>query len=327
VQILGAVGGQASFRFLLHVTSISMVPLLFTSLCGQQPVQPAPTQTPDSIPKVLRAERFELVDKDGQVRAQLRTNGDATVFELLDQHGKIRATLMSVNDTTAFVVGGSGGGTKTQEDRIVLLTSKGESFITLGSAAHETRFHVGVSADGLPTLTLMGNSGAVALGFFGADPPQIAINGKKRGLALTLAPDGSGIEGLYDKSGNPRVVLRVNDGEGSVTSYDKSGKEKQSVPLGPSHLFIGPPILTGAGYPGVGSAHWIQTVSDNGRIITLEDGSLWDVQSIDRINTALWLPITDIVVKLAPSPIGEYRYQLINKDDGETALVKYLGNE
>ena len=76
-----------------------------------------------------------------------------------------------------------------------------------------------------------------------------------------------------------------------------------------------------------GSGHWIQEVSSNGRIVTLEDRSLWEIQSFDQFKTALWLPITNIVVRTASSPIGDYKYTLLNKDDGEQALAKYLGKE
>ena len=83
----------------------------------------------------------------------------------------------------------------------------------------------------------------------------------------------------------------------------------------------------GGAYTNTGSGHWIKSKSGNGAYITLEDGSVWEVESIDRIDTALWLPISDITVLLAPSPVGDYRYQLINTEDGEKALAKYLGKE
>jgi len=78
-------------------------------------------------------------------------------------------------------------------------------------------------------------------------------------------------------------------------------------------------------YVGVGSGHWIKKVSSGGRIVELEDGSLWEIKAVDRTNTALWLPVTNISVLLAKTPVGEYKYTLLNKDDGETALAKYLG--
>jgi len=78
---------------------------------------------------------------------------------------------------------------------------------------------------------------------------------------------------------------------------------------------------------GVGGGHWISEVSNNGAIVTLEDGSLWNISAVDRVDTALWLAATNITVLESRSPIGDYKYTLVNKDDGEKALAKYLGKD
>lgn len=80
-------------------------------------------------------------------------------------------------------------------------------------------------------------------------------------------------------------------------------------------------------YAGTGARHWIQSKADNGGIIVLEDGSMWEINSLDRVDTSLWLPITDITVVRATSPIGDYKYTLINTEDAEKALAKYLGKQ
>lgn len=80
-------------------------------------------------------------------------------------------------------------------------------------------------------------------------------------------------------------------------------------------------------YSSVGLRHWIRSVQDGGRAITLEDGSMWEVYGLDRIDSMLWLPVTNIEVELARSPIGDYRYMLINTDDDEAVLAKYLGSK
>jgi hypothetical protein len=82
-----------------------------------------------------------------------------------------------------------------------------------------------------------------------------------------------------------------------------------------------------ASYAGSSGGHWIRSKADNGAIITLEDGSMWEVNSLDRINTTLWLPVTNVTILKANQPVGEYRYTLINTDDGEKALAKYLGKQ
>ena len=63
------------------------------------------------------------------------------------------------------------------------------------------------------------------------------------------------------------------------------------------------------GRGGCEAGHWIESVSDNGSIIKLEDGSLWEVDSVDAIDTMLWLPTTDIV---------SCDDKLINTEDNET---------
>jgi hypothetical protein len=99
----------------------------------------------------------------------------------------------------------------------------------------------------------------------------------------------------------------------SVAASSSSKSGSQSLPSGT--------------YTGVGGGHWISEVSSNGAIITLEDGSLWEVSALDRVDTALWLPTTNITVLRSQSPVGDFKYTLVNKDDGEKALAKYLGRE
>lgn len=84
---------------------------------------------------------------------------------------------------------------------------------------------------------------------------------------------------------------------------------------------------TGSTYLGSSGGHWIKSKADNGTIVVLEDGSMWRINSLDRIYTALWLPISNVAVLRADSAVGEYKYALVNTDDGEKALAKYLGRQ
>lgn len=69
---------------------------------------------------------------------------------------------------------------------------------------------------------------------------------------------------------------------------------------------------SGGPYISPGGNHWVQSKSDDGEIITLEDGSMWRVDLVDKIDTMLWLPTTAITV--VESRDG---YVLINSDDSE----------
>lgn len=80
-------------------------------------------------------------------------------------------------------------------------------------------------------------------------------------------------------------------------------------------------------YAGVGEGHWIKKNIDRGTFIVLEDGSLWEINRLDKIDAMLWLPISDITVMESSSGSSGYDYLLINTDDGEKAHAKYLGNQ
>jgi hypothetical protein len=49
-------------------------------------------------------------------------------------------------------------------------------------------------------------------------------------------------------------------------------------------------------------------VSDDGEIVKLEDGSVWEVDAGDTVDSALWLPATEIIACDG---------KLINTDDNE----------
>lgn len=66
---------------------------------------------------------------------------------------------------------------------------------------------------------------------------------------------------------------------------------------------------------GCEAGHWVESVSDDGGIVKLEDGSIWQVDSVDAIDSNLWLPTTDIVACDS---------KLINTEDNETVQATRL---
>jgi hypothetical protein len=75
-------------------------------------------------------------------------------------------------------------------------------------------------------------------------------------------------------------------------------------------FFVAIIINAGAAYASCDSGHWVSEVSDDGGVVILEDGSVWLINSADKIDTALWLPTTDITA---------CDDKLINTEDGEIA--------
>ncbi len=55
---------------------------------------------------------------------------------------------------------------------------------------------------------------------------------------------------------------------------------------------------------------YLKSKSDDGSILILGDGNVWEVSSIDQIDSSLWLPMTTII-------IPDSEDCLINADDGE----------
>lgn len=75
-----------------------------------------------------------------------------------------------------------------------------------------------------------------------------------------------------------------------------------------------------AGNLPVTGEYLISQVSNGGGIISLSDGSIWQVDSIDKIDSMLWLPASSVVVVN-----DSYGYSMVNLDDDTSARVEYLG--
>lgn len=70
----------------------------------------------------------------------------------------------------------------------------------------------------------------------------------------------------------------------------------QPTAVPPSTPTYIPRVRISEDYLSPGSGHWIESVSSDGQIVKLEDGSVWEVDSIDQIDSSLWLATEDIVV-------------------------------
>lgn len=69
-------------------------------------------------------------------------------------------------------------------------------------------------------------------------------------------------------------------------------------------------LTTGIARADCEDGHWVKSVSSDGAIVILEDGSVWEIDPSDQADTALWLPTTNIVA---------CDDKLIDTDDNEIA--------
>jgi hypothetical protein len=66
---------------------------------------------------------------------------------------------------------------------------------------------------------------------------------------------------------------------------------------------------------GCESGHWVNEVVSSGEYVQLEDGSLWEIDTLNHIDTMLWLPTENITV------CGS---ELINTDTGDKVGARRL---
>jgi hypothetical protein len=70
----------------------------------------------------------------------------------------------------------------------------------------------------------------------------------------------------------------------------------------------------------------VRAVADGGRYLTLEDGSLWEVDISDRATTAAWQPGEFVAVHAIGAPRDGYEWLLTRTENVEQrAAVKLVG--
>ena len=129
---------------------------------------------------------------------------------------------------------------------------------------------------------------------------------------------------IVDSNGRAVIILRSGPAGGVVATYGTGGTLSAMLPLPaqPAARGVGP-ATTGRLYSGVGGGHWVNKTSNSGGVVVLEDRSLWEISTIDRIDTMLWLITEEITVLEGDNPV--YPYKLINTDTGDKVDAKYLG--
>jgi len=75
-------------------------------------------------------------------------------------------------------------------------------------------------------------------------------------------------------------------------------------------------------YNRVHEEHWLRDKLVDGRLVILEDNSIWEVHPSDRQITKRWLRISTITVKNTEK--GSHPYVLSNRTEGEDARADYL---
>jgi hypothetical protein len=84
-----------------------------------------------------------------------------------------------------------------------------------------------------------------------------------------------------------------------------------------------PPAAAAPSYTALGGGHLLRSVSEDGRYVTLEDGSLWEIEPSVRFQTAEWQPQAPISVRTGRGMDG-YTYEIVNTQDDEGAMARFI---
>ena len=76
-------------------------------------------------------------------------------------------------------------------------------------------------------------------------------------------------------------------------------------------------------YPGLGGGHYIKAVRDEGRFVTLEDNSVWEIEPNGRYLTAHWEVEAGISIRSTDGDDG-YIYEIANVDKDEGAAARWV---
>jgi len=76
-------------------------------------------------------------------------------------------------------------------------------------------------------------------------------------------------------------------------------------------------------YSRIRQEHWLRDKRDEGALVVLEDGSVWEIDLSDRSKTVRWLRISTITVERTQKE--RYSYVLMNTMQNETVRAIYEG--
>jgi hypothetical protein len=209
---------------------------------------------------------------------------------------------------------------------IVSVFAKGGKFAVAEMRSDKDGGTVGVgNKDGEYWTASMhnGKDGGVVGVYDPKDGKVIAWIGSTKigGAMATFNPQGKFTWSAPSVTSTPTVTIKP-----TVTINVPSSPSLRGIHSPPTTLLPIIPVphsSSGGIYPSTGSGHWIKSVSDNGRVVVLEDDSVWEISELDRSDVSLWLSNDEITVVDNPSnPF--YPYKLINTDQGETAEAKLL---
>jgi len=150
--------------------------------------------------------------------------------------------------------------------------------------------------------------------------PVSNLQASSAGTGVSIFNEGETLTAFLATGAKGGGTLALGDPDGKITARLPVVEDQKGLGRAPAPEL--PLIPRQNIYLGVGKGHWVREVSGSGRFVELEDGSLWEIEPLSRIDSNLWLPIDNITVAESKNP--SFPYLLINTDDGEMAEARLI---
>ncbi len=219
------------FRCLLCITLLTS-----SSFAATKPPAAKPTPAP-TIPKVVRAQTFELTDPAGKTRAWLGVSDDGTtLLKLLDKEGKPKVLVGSNGEIKVLDAAGNA--------RVTAGTVEGDYGIAVFDSKGTIRADVRVDSEDNPLVTVRDSTGGErgTLLTLEDEPFFILNDGKEDGAKLALHVEGSlPMLSLWDTAGKARAsyslmeggapLLQMTNADGKILAQISTGGEQPNLIL------------------------------------------------------------------------------------------------
>lgn len=115
--------------------------------------------------------------------------------------------------------------------------------------------------------------------------------------------------------------------ESVIKAQQTAAPQTAAPPAEPNVIYTppvqAPPYPTPQDYVGINLGHWIAKTSEHGKVLVLEDGSVWEINPAYQSKTLVWMVAQKVVVSNGANP--QYPYQLANGETKEVVQGRFVG--
>ena len=183
-----------------------------------------------TVNKVIRAEKYEVVDKEGNVRAELKTTKNGVGFHMMNKKREsVFGIAYSDKESCSIILINNNEGKP-----IAIVSTKNElPVLEFFDKRGKGRLELSLSLNGEPAVILKNEKGTNVSNYMLDDKgnPYLTMNDDKEELLLIIGRDlnGSSIF-LNDSTGALRLGMVIDHDNPRIALFDRKGKVLWSKP-------------------------------------------------------------------------------------------------